>query len=266
MAEQGHQVTLLNRGTLDDGLGQRVRRLICDRVDKKALAAAVGQDNWDVVVDQVCYDYDTAQAACEIFSGKVARYIFTSSQSVYNPGKNLKESAFNPAQHQFKQKESRVSDYAEAKRQAETAFCRHGNFQSMFVRFPFVLGNDDYTGRFKFHVDRIRQGAPIYFPRIESKLSFVSSHDAARALAFLATSNALGAINVASPAPIALSDFINMIEAATGRTMLVADKMQEACHSPYGVEEDWYMDCTQLKNLGLELPTITKWLPDLLSV
>lgn len=263
---EGASVTLLNRGSVDDGLGNQVNRIVCDRENQNALSKAVEGQAWDVVYDQVCFDYQNAKAACEIFRSKTGRYVFTSSQSVYKAGADLTEAAFNAGLHKFKKEESRVSDYAEAKRQAEVAFHEYATFPVVAVRFPIVIGPDDYTGRFRFHFDRIKNGQPLYFPNLDAKISFVTSEFAAEALHSFAHGTFEGPINVASPSPIRLRDFLAAIEAALDKRATLDENPTDAAHSPYGIESDWYMNCLRLKTeYGLAASEIGEWLPQLLK-
>src|SRR6476469_8235912 len=84
LLDAGHDVTLLNRGQLDDGFGERVRRFRLDRRELREGHPALSQERWDVVYDQACYQADEAQGACRAFAGRVSRYVFTSSMSVYD--------------------------------------------------------------------------------------------------------------------------------------------------------------------------------------
>lgn len=139
LLHQGHEVTLLNRGNVDDGFGDDVGRIRCDREDTDQLRKLVSGKTWDFVYDQVCFDYRSASAACDIFKGKARRYIFTSSQSVYGLGKSQSESDFDPSSYTPEKFESKSSDYAEAKRQAETAFAKLAPFLSYTQGFPSSL-------------------------------------------------------------------------------------------------------------------------------
>lgn len=264
LLNEGHDLTLLNRGNVDDGLGSKVTRIRCDRTDKLALSQALEGLSWDLVYDQVCYDYQTACDACEVFAGKTPRYIYTSSQSVYLPGRDLKESDFDPTIHKFDKEETQFSNYAEAKRQAEVGFSKFAPFSMTLVRFPIVIGDDDYTGRFAFHVEHIRDGKEIFFPNIRAQISFVTSDFAAKALAALAKVDSEGPLNVASPSPIRLSRFINIIEESVGKKIKLALQPDESNHSPYGIESDWFMNCDRLKDLGIVASEIEEWLPTLL--
>ncbi|MEZ4740872.1 MAG: NAD-dependent epimerase/dehydratase family protein [Bdellovibrionota bacterium] len=265
LLKQGHDITLLNRGHTDDGFGQQIRRLQCDRTEKAQLEKITHNLHWDIVYDQVCYDYRTAKDACEVFNEKTNSYIFTSSQSVYNAGKNLKETDFNPKDHNFEREEIQHNDYAEAKRQAEVGFYKYSKFDVTYARFPIVVGLDDYTQRFKFHVDRIKMEKPIYFPNIEAQISFVTSEFAAHILSSMSVKPIKGAINIASPKPISLLDFIKTIEKFVDKKMISTPDATEENQSPYGIHEDWFMNCDRLNEFGENASEIIKWLPELLK-
>lgn len=256
---RGHEVTLLNRGRLDDGLGAQVRRIVCDRSDRGALGRAV--ETYDVVYDQICYEPTDARAACEIFAGRCGRYIFTSSQSVYGPGANIREAAFDPLKHEFTNDVASSADYAEAKRQCEAIFAAGSAVETVAVRFPIVCGTDDYTGRLKWHVDHVREGREMFFPNLDARLSLINSDDAAAALAALAhapSAAKFAPINVCAPDAVKLRDLVAMISSATGREPKIAQKPEE--HSPYGISADWYM-----VNRSPHTRATSEWLPQLVK-
>ena len=124
----GHEVTLLNRGSIDDGFGDQIQRIKCDRSDATALRNALGNSTWDLVYDQVCFDAKEAKSVIEIFTDQTSHYIFTSTQSVYGPGRMLTENDFDPFTYQYTEIVDRNQSYAEAKRQCEVVFFRgeHG--------------------------------------------------------------------------------------------------------------------------------------------
>lgn len=55
LLHEGHQITLLNRGQGDDGLGHQIERIQVDRRERKKLEKAVDGKKWDIVFDQICY-------------------------------------------------------------------------------------------------------------------------------------------------------------------------------------------------------------------
>ncbi len=267
LLERRDSVTLLNRGSLDDGFGAAVERIRCDRSDRAALRMAVLGRDWDVVFDQVCYDAAEARAACSVFAGKTRRYVFTSTGSVYTRGERMPEvprvteQAFDPGGHVFDQAVSREADYAEAKRQAEAVFIREADFPVVAARFPIVLGEDDYTRRLHFHVERTSRGEPFRLPNPDARISFIDAEDAARALLFVANSSFAGPINCCSPDPVALRELLAWIAAATGREPRLEAGAPE---SPFAIPTDFSMSAERLASLGFQARSLKDWLPELI--
>lgn len=257
---QGDQVTVLNRGHLDDGFGERVSRIYCDRDDLEKLKSSVQHKAWDLVYDQVCFDGYQARAACDIFSANTKKYIFTSTQSVYNPGQNLAEGVFDPKKHVYDKILTREENYGEAKRQCEAVFFAQTKMPVVAVRFPIVMGPDDYTERLKFYVDKIKKGEPVYFPNPEARMSFIHADDAAEGLLLLGKIDFTGSVNMASINPMRLKDLLNAIETSVGRKAIVnTSPMTPEEKSPYGLENDWYMNIELAQSLGFRPKTISDW-------
>jgi hypothetical protein len=81
------------------------------------------------------------------------------------------------------------------------------------VRMPLVIGADDYSGRFSWHINRCQQEKPIYFPNTEACLCFIGSDLAGKALLSIAKSNLLlGPVNCAAPGNIQLSELMKLVE------------------------------------------------------
>ena len=83
LATRGHDVTVINshEGPLPDG----ARRIHCDRTQPGALAAALAdhRDAFDVIFDHTAYRPSDMAPLIELFRGRIAHYVFTSSQAVY---------------------------------------------------------------------------------------------------------------------------------------------------------------------------------------
>lgn len=264
LLKAGHDVTLLNRGNRDDGFGDKVKRIKCDRHNADEFKNAITQD-YDIVFDQSCFDYDQAKLACHVFNGKVQKYIFTSSVSAYNEyGASIKESLFDPLNFSFEKKETMESNYGEAKRQAEVSFYKYAEFPVTAVRFPIVLDEDDATQRLQFHVRKVLEGKEIFFTNLESKIAFISANDAAYALYELSKLEFAKPINVASSIPISLKDCMGHIENIVGKKLKLASSRNDENVSPYNISEDWYIDCTLLKELGVNLSEIEEYLPKMI--
>lgn len=257
-----HDVTLLNRGNLDDGFGSRVSRIKMNRSEISKESRELNQ-KWDLIYDQVCYDAQDAKSACEVF-GTAGKYIFTSTKSVYPSKGPLVESDFDPLTYQYKETVNRTQDYGEAKRQAEAVFFKHVKAPLIAVRFPIVLGSDDYTARLKYHVESIAGGKPIHFPNINAKIAFIDSEDAAKFLFFLSTKDFTGPINCCSRDPVTLKSLVDQIEEETKQKAVLVSK-GEGADSPFGIENDWFMNTDRAKALGFECRPHSKWLPKLIE-
>jgi nucleoside-diphosphate-sugar epimerase len=261
----GAEVTLLNRGHHDDGLGERIARLKCDRKDSSGLNAAIGDRLWDVVFDQVCYEAGEASDACRLFSGRTPLYLMTSTLSVYPLGADIAEEAFKPWEHSFSHAAKTKIDYGKAKRQAESVMFQEAKFRVIAPRFPVICGPNDPTSRLKFHIDKIKESEAIYFPNPEARMSFISSDDAAECLFQLARTGFEGPINCSSPDAISMIDLMNMIgEIVKVAPVISTDEKLGAPASPYGTTADYFPSTRVLKSLGIETKKISDWMPDLI--
>lgn len=83
LAEEGSDLTLLNRGITQDDLPRSIHRLHADRTDSKQLRRALLAKRFDVVVDFVMFRREEAETAIEIFRDNVDHYIVISSGQVY---------------------------------------------------------------------------------------------------------------------------------------------------------------------------------------
>lgn len=83
LARRGHEATVVNshEGPLPEG----ARRIHCDRTQPGALTAALAghRDAFDAVFDHTAYRPADMAPLIELFRGRVAHYVFTSSQAVY---------------------------------------------------------------------------------------------------------------------------------------------------------------------------------------
>ena len=257
-----YSVTLLSRGSLDDGFGDAIKRIICDRTNHKKLKESLDGKKWDIVYDQVCFDYEQAKKICEILNGKTKQLIFTSTVSVYSYGRLQKESVFNPKNYQISKFVTTNDNYGEAKMQAEAALYKYADFPVTSVRFPIVWGEDDWTGRLDEHINIIKSGEFINFPNKLARMSFITSNSAASALFDLGSFQINNPINIAHPKDLQLAAFSKIIEETL---KIKSSGFKSIIKSRYGITQDWSMDCSYMENLGLEVEDIEKWLKSYLN-
>ena len=257
-------MTLLNRGNVDDQLGTSVKRIRVDRQNSTALRDSLINLKWDFVFDQICFDAHEARVLCETLEGKTERLVFTSTQSIYGMGFGLREEMFDPFSYKPEKYVSRADEYGEAKRQAEAVFASYTHLNPVMIRMPIVLGNDDHTGRLRWHVEHVANEEPVFFPNRQARLKFVRSNIAGRAIAEIARTKFTGPINCACPGEIRLDELMNVIEEIVGRRAVYSKTETDLASSPFGAEEDWTMDTTKMESLGIDLPKLETWLPTLI--
>ncbi|WP_458118942.1 NAD-dependent epimerase/dehydratase family protein [Paenibacillus sp. Z6-24] len=265
LLDKGINVTLLTRGKTEDSFGDRVQRLIADRTDMQALQQAVGSQEFDIVYDNICYNAQEAMDACSVFSGKVGRYIVTSSLSVYDFGEQvLHEEQVDTYHHPFDPQAK--PDYAEGKRQVEAFFFQQANFPAAAVRFPIVLGPNDYTKRLHFHVGRVQRGEVIGIPNPAARMNFIHEQEAAEFLYWLGLSSELtGPVNARSDGEMTLLEMMTLIEQETGVKAIVRSKTEESEQSPFGVPSSWIMDTSKAYKAGFRFRQLSEWFPLLVS-
>lgn len=261
MLEQGHSVTILNRGQTSDDFGNRVTRIIADRTNQKQLQSAI-KSEYDVVVDNILMNTQEADSIVSVLENRTSHYIMTSTLAVYDPKPgalyesdfeavhNIPGPAFNPRE-----------EYQQGKRAAEHALSK-APFGVSIMRIPIIVGPDDYTNRLLLHLQATKEERQLYFPNPDAKFSYLHAQDAARALSWLCMEKPTGAFNI-SPA-----------DAWTGRELMaciseIINKKfvfgnPQAPISPFGLDCDYFMNTDKAKKAGFHVPSLEDWLPKLI--
>lgn len=267
LLDQGHDITIATRGNTQSTFGEKVNQVIVDRTNASSLKEVVGHEYWDIIYDNICYSPNEALAACEIFEGKTKKYIFTSTLSTSDQqlGANITEEAFDPYQYEIRSGDTSEFSYGEGKRLAEAVFFQKASFPVVAVRFPIVLGVDDYTKRLHFHIERVKHGKIISFLNMDARMSYILSDDAAGFLEFAGISPIEGPYNATSIGAYSMSELMNIIEDETGNKAKISLVGDEESRSPFGVPQDWFMSPEKAMNAGYEFLSLDKWLPNLIK-
>jgi hypothetical protein len=61
----------------------------------------------------------------------------------------------------------------------------------------------------------------------------------------------MGALNAAAPEPLTLASLVHTVETVAGRKARLLEIPDESVHSPYGIEQDWFMDVAKLTKVGM---------------
>lgn len=83
LAEQGHELYLLNRGNRVSGLPEGVRSLQADINDEEAVAKLIEDLSFDVVADFIAFVPSHLERDYRLFKDKTKQFIFISSASAY---------------------------------------------------------------------------------------------------------------------------------------------------------------------------------------
>jgi 2'-hydroxyisoflavone reductase len=199
----GHEVTLLNRGRSDPSAYPALEQLHGDRDPRlgDGLARLQGRD-WDVAFDLCGYVPRVVRAACDALAGRVGRYVFVSSISVYDgfaaPG--LDESAplaalADPASEEV------MAHYGALKAACEREVGAVFGAAALNVRPGLIVGPFDPTGRFTYWPLRIARGGDVIAPAPSTyPVQFIDARDLAQWMLQAALRGAQGAFNVTGPA------------------------------------------------------------------
>ncbi|UUU33766.1 NAD-dependent epimerase/dehydratase family protein [Streptomyces sp. CA-210063] len=285
LLDDGHRVTVVNRGRAPDTFGDSVRRLRADLSVPGELAAAVAGERFDAVVHQMCYSPVTAVEAVEAFGERAGKYVLTSSMEVYNadtfrwkiPAPPMsafaREKELDPAAYAYDtalpwhDPDFAGPNYGEGKRQAEAALTALAEVPVVLARVAHVVAaEDDFTERYGFHVDRVRAGRPIVAHARPGRTSLVHAPDAASFLAFAATTDITGAVNVASPDAADVYDVCAAVESALGLVPQVIEKEDapgDPDLSPFSCPADFGMATDRAAALGHRCAPVSQWLPAL---
>lgn len=261
LLEQGDAVTLATRGLTPDPFGGRVSRIRVDRTDPGAMRAALQGARYDVVFDDIAFCSNDVKNLLDWVSAE--RVILVSSASVYPDLPDTPEEQFDPFRKNLVWCSRTDFDYGECKRQAECAlFQAYPGQNAAAVRFPYVIGPDDYTRRLLFYVEHIRKGLPMQVDNLDARLSFISSEEAGRFLCHLGSRTETGPFNAAAHGAASLREIFRYVEERTGKPALLAPDGEEG---PYNGCESFSLRTDRAETAGYSFSRLEDWLPGLLE-
>lgn len=261
LLQKGHTITIATRGLKKDNFGNRVHRVVIERTSPQSMAETFCGKSFDVVCDSLAYCSNDVKYALDSINCK--RYVMTSSASVYNLHVNTVESDFNPLEKPLKWCNRADYPYDEIKRLAECAvFQAYPSQNSIAVRFPFVIGDDDYTKRLYFYVEHVVKGLPMFIDDIDAQMGFVNSREAGRFLAFLAEQKVTGTINGSNEGTISLNEIIKYVEEKTGKQAILS---KEGDPAPYNGGMDYSLNTELASDSGFHFSPVNSYIYQLLD-
>lgn len=275
---RGARVTLLHRGSRDDGLGDRIERLIADRASDAFDAALAGR-RFDVVVDFAAYVPAELERAIRVLGGRVGRYVFVSTGQVYlvregAPTPSREEDFEGPVMARPDDPLDRENwDYGVGKRGCEELLARSAaGLPSARIRIPVLHGPGDPHRRIERLIVRLLEGGPILVPRAGAIVRHVYGPWLASFLAERLEDPALeGPINVAPEEAVTVREMVARIAALAGARAELVEVGEEDLRSaglraedvgPFGGRWASVLDPGRaVRGLGLAHPELAAWLP-----
>lgn len=262
LIKQGHEVTIATRQMTKDNFGENVKRIQVERTDPSQIEQAFKGKHYDVVYDKIAYCSNDIKYIMDVI--ECNKYICMSSTSVYEPKTiNTKEEDFDPIRRKLVWCNRLDFSYEEIKRQAECALWqKYSDKKWIAVRYPFVIGKDDYTERLSFYVEHVKESIPMHIDNLDVQMGFIRSDEAGRFMAFLAGKDFEGAINGSSKGTISLREIIDYVGKKTGKKAII-DKAGDK--APYNGEPEYSINTDKAEELGFQFSNLKDWIYDLID-
>ncbi|MDX6619327.1 MAG: hypothetical protein QOK36_1713 [Gaiellales bacterium] len=212
----GHAVSVFNRGR--SVLPWRgVEQLTGDR-ERGDLEALRGRD-WDACIDVSGYVPQHVRASARLLAGRVARYVFISTASVYDLAGGAPGSTETGPLLHVPEREDDVPApllYGVRKvaceQEAEQAFAG----RTLILRPVIVAGPFDPTNRFPWWVERVGAGGELLAPvGPDAPVQLIDGRDLAEFALALTAGATTGIFTVCGP-PSTFGELIDACRAATG--------------------------------------------------
>jgi nucleoside-diphosphate-sugar epimerase len=206
---RGHDVTIFTRGRTPSPWAHAVTRLEGDRDPAVAPGlVALSTGAWDAVIDTSGYLPRCVRASAAALAGRVARYLFVSSMSVYADASRPGQDETAPvAELDDPASEDVPAHYGALKAACEDVVRAAFGDRAFVVRPGLIVGPHDPTDRFAYWVARFRhpellgeRGTKAVVPAPPGRpVQFIDARDLAEWMLDLVAAGIAGTFNACSP-------------------------------------------------------------------
>ena len=214
---RNHRVTLFHRGRTNPGLFPEAMKLIGDR--DGGLDTLIGY-TWDAVIDVNGYFPRLVTDAARHVEGRVQRYVYISTLSVYadHSAPNQKENSPLAAPPDPTVEEITKDTYGPLKAACERVAEAAMPGRTLIVRPGFIVGPWDHTGRFPYWVRRVSGGGEMLAPGTpDDPIQFIDGRDLAEFVIHATEAGQTGVFNATGPqSPLTWGRFFQDCRAAAG--------------------------------------------------
>ena len=208
--ERGHTVTTFTRGQTQGDLPETVTRLHGDRLDMNGGLDALQSGRWDACIDVSGYLPRVVEQSARLLRGRVGRYLFISTVSVYAPGEREFTTETSPVlELEDPASEDTTAHYGGLKVLCERVVSGLYGEQATHVRPHIVAGPDDHTRRFTSWPEALARGEPVLAPGDGSDpVQYIDARDLADFVVHLLEQDTGGTFHTAVP-PMSWHAFLN---------------------------------------------------------
>ncbi|MBQ1745065.1 MAG: NAD-dependent epimerase/dehydratase family protein [Clostridiales bacterium] len=262
LLDKGHDITIATRGRTPDNFGGRVERITFERTDSASVREALAGKHFDVIIDKIAYCSNDIRMLMD--AADFDRYIYMSSTAVYDPKHvDTKEDEFDGMKGDLVWCNRQDFPYDVIKRHAEYALWqKYSDRNFTAVRYPFVIGKDDYTKRLLFYVEHAVKKIPMYIDNIDAQMGFIRSDEAGKFISFLVDNELRGAVNGSSKGTISIHEVLDYVEKKTGCHALLAD---DGDNAPYNGEIEYSINTDKAEALGFGFSDLKDWIYELID-
>ena len=220
--ERGHKVTLFNRGKQPHAWPGEVEELLGDR-DTGDLKALEGRE-WDACIDNPTTLPFWVRDAGRVLAGKVGRYIFISTISVYAAADKPADETAAVLAYTGKDAMAETSQgphrelYGPLKAVSEQEARRQFGEHATIIRPGLIAGPGDETDRFTYWPVRLSRGGETAAPGDGADpVQFIDARDLAEWTVRMAEQRRTGVYNAVGPAgPLAMSAMLAQVASGVG--------------------------------------------------
>lgn len=262
LIEKGHEITIATRGQAPDDFGDSVMRIRLDRTDEDSIKAMISDTHYDVIIDKIAYCSNDVRKLLD--NADCDKYIYMSSTAVYDPlHPDTKEDDFDGNGGELIWCDRPDFSYDVVKRHAEYALWqKYSDKKFVAVRYPFVIGKDDYTKRLYFYVEHVLKQMPMKVDNLDNQMSFIKSDEAGKFISFLVDKDFNGAVNGCSHGTISVKQILDYLKQETGMSAVLSEDGDPA---PYNGMPEYSINTQKAESLGFEFSDINDWIFGLLD-
>ncbi len=230
-----------------------------DRKSSESLNQVLTKNKFDIIIDFICFSSFDAKILCELLSKLnyvPPNLLVISTTYVYSLPYELsndmifRESSFDPKKAIYSLKDRPEVDYAQGKREMESyLYNNYNNEKLTILRFPVVLGSDDYTGRTNYYFELIKENNKKNISNINNKTNYILSDSAAQSIVEFSLNQITGIYNIAYPEISELNIIRLYAEVMNIKFENIIDNRDLSIeNSPFSNNYNFIIDTNEFKN------------------